>query len=229
MTDGIEWIHEALHGQGVAFQLVALKDAEVGDLAMMPGAEPGTVMDPPTCNAIVAASGGTVRLPDLARLGTCGGWAFAFETGEGIFRYNRSHLRHLWEGRTYVHISDTAMDPPMVVAVVDGKWDWQYFDGEVHEQVRADHPLTARMTVEIGLGSSKPDPGYPDDPDEWGLYVPAMADVYRLFGEHYRLALPRRTIGDPYYKNNELYGAFTAPRTLPDGQPNPKYDDIRRP
>ncbi|GAA2534958.1 MULTISPECIES: hypothetical protein [Streptomyces] len=227
MSDGIAWIHEALHGWG--FDLVALKDAGVEDLAVMLGAEPGTVMDPPAFNAVVAAAGSTVRLPDLARLGTCGGWAFAFETGGGVFRHDRDHLRHLWEGRTYVRITDTMMDPPTVRAVVDGGFDWSYFDGGVHDRVRADHPLTARMTAEIGLGSAEPDPDFPDDPDEWGLYVPDITDVYRLVGEHYGLSLPRRVIGEPYHKNTELYGAFTAPRTLPDGRPNPGYDAVRRP
>ncbi|MEV0221592.1 hypothetical protein [Streptomyces sp. NPDC050704] len=227
MSDGIAWIHEALHGWG--FNLVALKDAEVEDLAMMLGAVPGTVMDPPAFNAVVAAAGSTVRLPDLARLGTCGGWAFAFETGGGIFRHGRDHLRHLWEGRTYLRITDTTVDPATLFAVVDGGWDWQYSEGVVHEQVGADHPLTARMTAEIALGSAVPDPDFPDDPDECGLYIPAIADVYRLFGEHYGLTLPRRVIGEPYDKNTELQGAFTAPRTLPDGQPNPKYDNVRLP
>ncbi|GGY97835.1 hypothetical protein [Streptomyces poonensis] len=228
MSDGIEWIHEALNGWG--FQLVALKDAGVEELAVMLGAEPGTVMAAPAFNALVAAAGSTVRLPDLARLGTCGGWAFAFETGGGVFRLDRDHLSHLWEGRTYVRVSDTMMDPPTLHAVVDGAWDWRYFDGVVHEQVRADHPLTARMTAEIGLGGAVPDPDFPDDPDEWALYVPAMADVYRLFGEHYGLTLPRLAIGEPYhYGNTELYGVFTAPRTLPDGRPNPKYESVPRP
>ncbi|MEV6394592.1 hypothetical protein AB0M39_07370 [Streptomyces sp. NPDC051907] len=227
MTDGIEWIHEAFHGWG--FQLVALKDAEVEDLAVMLGAEPGAVLDPPAFNAIVAAAGSTTGLPDLARLGACGGWAFAFETGGGMFRSDRRRLDHLWEDRTYVRVSDTMMDPPQVVAVVDGQWDWQYCEGVVHEQVRADHPLTARMTAEIGLGSAVPDPDFPDDPDECGLYVPGMADVYRLFGEHYGLSLPRRTVGEAYFKDTELYGTFTAPRTLKDGQPNPAYDDVRWP
>ncbi|MGW0330762.1 hypothetical protein ACWD0J_02600 [Streptomyces sp. NPDC003011] len=164
MDDGIEWIHEALHGWG--FHLVALRDAEVEDLATMLGAEPGTVMDASAFNAIVAAAGSTVRLPDLARLGTCERWAFAFETGEGVFRRDRDHLRHLWEGRTYAHVTDTIVDPPTVVAFVDGAWDWQYREGEVHDQVRADHPLTVRMTTEIALGSAVPDPDFPDDPDE---------------------------------------------------------------
>jgi hypothetical protein len=227
MTDGLEWLHGAFHGRG--FHLVALKDAEVEDLATMLGAEPGTVMDPAAFNAVVAAAKGTPGLPALARLGTCGGWAFAFETGHGVFRSDRDHLNHLWKGRTYVHITDTTMDPPMVSAVVDGAWDWSYHEGQVHEQVRADHPLTARMAAEIGLGGVEPDPDFPDDPDEWTLYVPDMAEVYRLFGEHYGLSLPRRTIGDPYYRNSGLYGAFTAPRTLPGGRPNPRYDAVPRP
>ncbi|MFD5657731.1 hypothetical protein [Streptomyces hirsutus] len=44
---------------------------------------------------------------------------------------------------------------------MDGKLDWSYFDGEVHEAVRADHPLTQRMIAEIGLGSVDPDPDFP--------------------------------------------------------------------
>ncbi|MGV9880510.1 hypothetical protein [Streptomyces sp. NPDC003006] len=227
MTDGIEWIHESLNGWG--FSLVALKDADVEELAVMLGAEPGTVMAAAPFNALVVAAGSTVRLPDLARLGTCDGWAFAFETGGGIFRGDRRQLASLWEGRTYVRITDTMMDPPSASAVVDGQWDWSYFDGMVHEQARADHPLTARMTAEIGLGRAEPDPDFPDDPDECLLYVPPMADVYRLFGEHYGLSLPRETIGEPYFKNTELYGVFTAPRTLRDGSPNPKYDAVPQP
>lgn len=70
---------------------------------------------------------------------------------------------------------------------MDGKLDWSYFDGEVHEAVRADHPLTQRMIAEIGLGSVDPDPDFPDEPDEWGLHVPDIRDVYRLMGEHYGL------------------------------------------
>ncbi|MGW0330761.1 hypothetical protein ACWD0J_02595 [Streptomyces sp. NPDC003011] len=54
-----------------------------------------------------------------------------------------------------------------------------------------------------------------------------MAAVYRLFGEHFGLALPREVIGEPYSENSGLQGVFTAPRTLPDGRPNPKYDRIR--
>ncbi|MFI2026700.1 hypothetical protein [Streptomyces buecherae] len=227
MSDGFGWIAEA--GGGGGMQLVAVRGVDVEQLAVMLGAEPGTVMDAATCNAVVAAAGGTTRLPDLARLGSHGGWAYAFETGGGLFRTDRDHLNHLWEGRTSVRVSDTGMDPPLVTAVVDGAWDWQYCDGSVHERVRADHPLTARMTAEIGLGSAVPDPDFPDDPDECSLFVPDMADVYRLFGAYYGLSLPRRTIGQPFHTGTALHGAFTAPRTLPDGQPHPAYATIPRP
>ncbi|WP_437095359.1 hypothetical protein [Streptomyces sp. enrichment culture] len=162
MADGIAWMHGALHGRG--FHLVALKDAEVEDLAVMLGAEPGSVTDPPAFNA-----------------------------------------------------------------VVDGVVDWSYSDGTVHERVRADHPLTVRMTAGIGLGGAEPDPDLPDDPDEWGLHVPDMADVYRLFGEHCGPGLPREVIGEPYRRNTELYGAFTAPRILPGGRPNPEDEAVRLP
>lgn len=50
------------------------------------------------------------------------------------------HVKHLWEDRTWLTIMDTTMDPPTVDVIVDGKLDWHYFDGEVHEAVRADHP-----------------------------------------------------------------------------------------
>ncbi|WSB89054.1 hypothetical protein OG805_33865 [Streptomyces cellulosae] len=55
------------------------------------------------------------------------------------------------------------------------------------------------MIAEIGLGSVDPDPDFPDEPDEWGLHVPDIWDVYRLMGEHYELSLPRRQVrGDSF-------------------------------
>ncbi|MFE6777232.1 hypothetical protein [Streptomyces sp. NPDC057702] len=227
MSDGMAWIAEELGPDG--FQLVALRGADPEELAVMLGAEPGTVMAAPAFNSLVRAAGSTVRLPDLARLGGHADWAFAFETGGGYFRTNRSHLNHLWEGRTYVRVSDTSVDPPTISVVVDGVWDWSYFDGEVHEQARFDHPLTARMTAEIGLGDAVPDPDFPDDPDECALFVPAESDVYRLFGEHYGLSLPRHTVRRPHHTDTDLSGAFTAPRVLPDGRPNPAYAPLRQP
>lgn len=209
MTDGLSWIQDALREQ--SFELIAVRDAGVEELAVMLGGRPGTVMDPPAFNALVAAAGTAWRLPDLARLGARAGWAFAFETGDGPHRADRDHLRPLWEGRTWIQVSDTKMDPPTVRAFVDGVWDWSYCEGSVHEQVRPDHPLTVRMTAEIGLDRAVPDPDYPDDPDECSLYIPPMAEVYRLFGLHYGLTLPREVIGDPAFTRNDLYGVFTAP------------------
>ncbi|NUP45025.1 MAG: hypothetical protein HOY76_50385 [Streptomyces sp.] len=119
---------------------------------------------------------------------------------------------------------DTTMDPPTTYVIVDGELDWSYFDGGVHELVRADHPLTQRMIAELRLGGADPDPDFPDEPDEWGLHVPPMRDVYRLMGEHYGLNLPRGTVVD-----DDLVGVFTSPRVYASGERNTGYDNIRLP
>ncbi|MDW6065137.1 hypothetical protein SAZ11_53980 [Streptomyces sp. FXJ1.4098] len=134
------------------------------------------------------------------------------------------HVRHLWAGRTWLNIMDTTMDPPTIHVIVDGELDWSYFDGEVHELVRADHPLTQRMIAAIRLGGVDPDPRLPRRAGRVGAARPAHADVYRLMGEHYGLNLPRRTIVD-----EDLVGVFTSPRVYASGERNTRYDNIRLP
>ncbi|MEV5010385.1 hypothetical protein [Streptomyces sp. NPDC055692] len=219
--DGFEWIQQDLASSGFYLELV--KGVSVEELAAMRGADPGLgIISPDTFNTALHRSS---NVPDWARLGEHAGWAFALCGGDdGFYMQRPDHVKHLWEGRTWLTIMDTTMDPPIVDVVVDGKLDWSYFDGEVHEAVRADHPLTQRMIAEIGLGSVDPDPDFPDEPDEWGLYVPDIRDVYRLLGEHYGLSLPRRTIVD-----EDLVGVFTSPRVYANGEPNTRYDNIRLP
>ncbi|MGW2352532.1 hypothetical protein [Actinacidiphila glaucinigra] len=112
----------------------------------------------------------------------------------------------------------------LIDVIVDGELDWSYFDGEVHEAVRVDHPLTRRVIAETGLGSGDVDCDFPDEPDEWGLRVPDIRDVYRLMGEHYGLSLPRGTI-----VGEDLVGVFTSPRVCANGEPNTRYANIRLP
>ncbi|MGW2036217.1 hypothetical protein [Streptomyces sp. NPDC001811] len=220
--EGFEWIQQDLTSWG--FYLEMVKGVGVEELAAMRGADPALgIMSPDVFNTALDRSG---NIPDWARLGEHAGWAFALCGGDdGFYMQRPDHLKHLWEGRTWLTVMDTTMDPPVVDVIVDGKLDWSYFDGEVHRAVRADHPLTRRMTAEIGLGSLAPDPDSPDEPeDRWRLRVPDIQDVYRLMGEYYGLSLPRRTILD-----DELAGVFTSPRVYANGEPNTRYDNIRLP
>ncbi|MFI1328837.1 hypothetical protein ACH4U7_01590 [Streptomyces sp. NPDC020845] len=218
---GFEWIQEDLTSWG--FHLEMVKGVSVEELAAMLGADPDLgIMSPDVFNTAVRLS---TNIPDWARLGEHAGWAFALcGGGDGFYMRHPDHVRHLWAGRTWLNIMDTTMDPPTIHVIVDGELDWSYFDGEVHELVRADHPLTQRMIAAIRLGGVDPDPDFPDEPDEWGLHVPPMRDVYRLMGEHYGLNLPRRTIVD-----EDLVGVFTSPRVYASGERNTRYDNIRLP
>ncbi|MFD5747664.1 hypothetical protein [Streptomyces sp. NPDC127033] len=215
MSDGFAWLHDELHDPGFILQMV--RGVGVGELAEMLGADPGIdVMEPEAFNRALRQSGYSV--PDWARLGVHGGWAFAFHGGSDGFHTQRpDHVKHLWEGRTCLGVQDNGGDPPVVWAVVDGTLDWQYFWGEVHETIRTDHPLTRRMVAEIGLGTLDPD----EDPEEEGLYIPPMKDVYRLVGEHYGVSLPRRRILD-----EGLAGVFTSPRVYASGEPNGRYGNL---
>lgn len=219
--EGFEWIQQDLTSWG--FYLEMVKGVSVEELAAMRGADPGLgIMSPDVFNTALDRSS---NIPDWARLGEHAGWAFALCGGDdGFYMQRPDHVKHLWEGRTWLTIMDTTMDPPVIHVIVDGKLDWSYFDGEVHEAVRADHPLTRRMTAEIGLGSLAPNPDSPDEPDKWRLRVPDIRDVYRLMGEHYGLSLPRRAI-----VGEELVGVFTSPRVYANGEPNTRYDNIRLP
>lgn len=205
------------------FYLEMVKGVSVAELAAMVGADPGLgVMSPDAFNTAVGRS---YDIPDWARLGEYAGWAYALRGGgDGFFAQRPEHLRHLWDSRTWLIVQDTTMDPPTAHIVVDGIPDWSYYDGEVHETIPADHPLTQRMIAEIGLGTVDPDPDFPDDPDEWGLHIPDIRDVYRLMGEHYGLRLPRGTI-----TNTDLAGVFTSPRTYANGEPNTRYRNLDLP
>ncbi|MEW2514592.1 hypothetical protein [Streptomyces sp. NPDC046870] len=219
--EGIEWIQQDLTAWG--FYLEMVKGVSVEELAAMLGADPDLgIMSPDVFNTALDRSG---NVPDWARLGEHAGWAFALCGGDdGFYMQRPDHVRHLWEGRTWLTIMDTTMDPPVIHVIVDGKLDWSYFDGEVHQAVRADHPLTRRMTAEIGLGGLAPNLDSPAEPDKRRLRVPDIQDVYRLMGEHYGLTLPRRPIVD-----EELVGVFTSPRVYANGEPNTRYDNIRLP
>lgn len=219
--DGFERTVQDLASNGFCLQMV--KGVSVAELAAMLGADPGLgIMPPEVFNSVLRRSS---DVPDWARLGEHAGWAFALHGGGDGFHTQRSEqVAHLWEGRTELVIRDNAMDPPDMGVVVDGKLDWSYFWGEVHEVIRADHPLTQRMIAEIRLGGVDPDPDFPDEPDEWGLHIPDERDVYRLMGEHYGLRLPRRTIAEA-----DLAGVFTSPRVYANGKHNARYDNIRLP
>ncbi|MGW0189553.1 hypothetical protein ACWDV7_27870 [Streptomyces sp. NPDC003362] len=219
--DGFEWIDDDLTALG--FHLRMVEGAGVEELAEMLGADPALgILSPGTFRAAVHRAG---TVPDWARLGDHGGWGFALVGGgDGFYHRFPDQVRHLWADRTWLEISDTTMDPPTVHVVVDGRLDWSYHDGVVHETVAADHPLTRRMTAEIRLGDADPDPDFPDDPDEWALHVPDIRDVYRLLGEHYGLSLPRGTIAD-----DDLVGVFTSPRVYASGEPNTRYGNLRLP
>ncbi|MFF5895755.1 hypothetical protein ACFY8O_07480 [Streptomyces argenteolus] len=205
---------------GWGFYLEMVKGVSIAELAAMVGADPALgVMSPEAFNAALHR---TSDVPDYARLGEYAGWAFALRAGgDGFYAHRPEPLRHLWDGHTWLIVQDTTMDPPTVDVIVDGKLDWSYFDGEVHESIRADHPLTQRMIAEIALGSVEPDPDFPDEPDEWGLHVPDIRDVYRLMGEHYGLRLPGGTL-----RNTDLPGVFTSPRVYASGEPNNRYQNL---
>ncbi|MFT2018758.1 hypothetical protein ACMA1D_23370 [Streptomyces sp. 796.1] len=218
---GFAWLQDDLGSFGFCLEVV--KGVGVEELAAMLGADAGLgIVAPDVFNAAV---GGAGTVPDWARLGEHGGWAYAWLGGsDGFYMRHPDHVRHLWEGRTWLSVTDTTMDPPTVDVVVDGALDWSYFDGEVHEMVRADHPLTQRMVAEIGLGTADPDPDFPDDPDEWGLHIPPIREVYRLVGEYYGVDLPRTSTAGA-----DLVGVFTSPRVYASGERNSRYDNLRLP
>lgn len=219
--DGFEWIQSDLAPTG--FCLVMVEAVGAAELATMLGADPDIGTLPP--EVFNPMRHRALNIPDWARPCEYAGWAFALlGGGDGFYRLRPDHVRHLWEGRTYVEVEDTTMDPPTISVVVDGEFDWSYYEGEVHEHVRADHPLTRRMTAELGLGGAVPDPDFPDDPDEWGLYVPDVRDVYRLTAEHYGLSLPRETI-----LAGSLPAVFTSPRVYANGERNTRYDNVTLP
>ncbi|MFH8370995.1 hypothetical protein [Streptomyces sp. NPDC018031] len=207
MSDGIDWISDDLGDLGFALTMVRGIGHE--ELAVLLGAQAGTVMDPVTTHAVLEASRGAGQPPDCAMLGETGdGWAFAIEPPWAPYRADRlAPGREMWSRYSVVGIEDTGQDPPTVFATVDGAADFHYFWGEVHGEGTENHPLTRRMAAEIGLGGREPDPDFPDDPEEWGLFIPEMRDVYRLLGEHYGLTLPRQAIAE-----RRLAHAFTEPR-----------------
>lgn len=216
--DGFEWIDGQLGRSG--FWLKMLKGAGVREMAEMLAAEPGSeIIEPHLFNQVLRST--SSELPDYAQIGECGGWAFALLSGgDGFHTHHPDRVRHLWEGRTWLEILDSTMDPPTVSVIVEGRLDWNYFWGEVGDSVRPDHPLTQRMRDEIGLGSLDPD----EDPEEEALFIPEMAAVYRLMGEYYGLDLPRQQIVD-----GDLVGVFTSPRVYASGERNRRYDNIRVP
>ncbi|MCF3119442.1 hypothetical protein IPZ68_06945 [Streptomyces arenae] len=217
----IGWMSRLIGEGGV---LTFVRGVSSRELAWMIAPEHGSVLAPEVFRQLRESARGVGPLPDHALVGETGtGWAFAFERAGGPTAwYRHDCLRHMWSTITGVEISDNGMDPPSVGAVVDGRPDWSYYEGEVGDGDE-DHPLTRRLVAEAGLGRVLDDPDHPDDPDECELFIPDEADVYRIMSEHYGLALPHEDI-----EASRLSVVLTEPRVfrhpvrkVPDGPYDP--------
>lgn len=200
MTDGIAWIDGLFDHMGFSITMVEGMDPE--ELAVRLGAQPGTLMDADTAAEMLRLSHGRWTLPDLALVGDTGnGWAFAVEEPVATHRSDRlAPGRDLWSTRTVVNIWDSTMDPPVIRANVDGRYDWML--GEYCTDDR-DHPLTRRLVAEAGFVEA-PHTVHRNDAGDV-----TTEDIYRIVGDHYGLTLPRRAI-----LGRRLPHVFTEPRVL---------------
>ncbi|CAM5517970.1 hypothetical protein [Streptomyces aurantiogriseus] len=200
MTDGIAWISDRL-GDGLGFSLTLVKGIGHEELAVRLGARPGTLMDPDTAREMLELSPGPWDLPDYAVVGDTGnGWAFALESPAATDRADRlGPGRDLWSTHTVVTIWDSTMDPPIISAAVDGRFDWMFWE---YNTGHTDHPLTRRLITEAGFVAG---PNGVHRDDRFGARV-TMTNVYRIVGDHYGLTLPRQAIAD-----RRLPHVFTEP------------------
>ncbi|MFJ2577909.1 NUDIX domain-containing protein [Kitasatospora aureofaciens] len=200
MSDGIDWIDAELGGEG--FSLTMVKDMGHEELAVHLGAKPGTLMDADTAREMLELSPAPWRLPEYAMVGDTGNaWAFAIEPPTAPSRADRyASGRSLAGRRTFVHVVDSTMDPPMIGVCVDGEHDWSMSEYTTND---TDHPLTRRLVAEGGFVDAGDRVHRCDESDV------TMADVYRVVGEYYGLTLPRQAIAD-----RRLPHAFTEPRVL---------------
>ncbi|MFD5574329.1 hypothetical protein [Streptomyces cadmiisoli] len=207
MTDGIAWIDDELGAWG--FSLTMVKGISHDELAVYLGAQPGTGIDPDTAHGMLELSPGPEKLPDCAMLGTTSnGWAFAIESPAATDRADRlAPGRDMWSEQTVVSIWYSTMDPPIINVNIAGKHDWMFWE---YSTDHTDHPLTRRLVAEAGLvlPSDDTDADEETDGDEESDEV-AMADVYRIMGEHYGLTLPRQAVTD-----RRLPHFFTEPRVF---------------
>ncbi|MGA4979390.1 hypothetical protein [Streptomyces cinereoruber] len=201
MSDGIEWIDNELGAW--AFSLTMVAGISYEELAVYLGAQPGAIMDPETAHDMLELSPGSWDLPDYAMLGnTSNGWAFAIESPAARDRADRlAPGRDMWSEHTVVNIWDSTMDPPIINVNVAGKHDWMFWE---YSTDHTDHSLTRRLVAEAGLVLPSDDIDGDEEFDEV-----AMADVYRIMGEHYGLTLPRQAI-----TARRLPHVFTEPRVF---------------
>ncbi|MFF0449898.1 hypothetical protein ACFYT4_26395 [Streptomyces sp. NPDC004609] len=213
----IGWLGSVL---GEDFALTFVRGVTHRELAWMIGGDPDGIVEAEVFQRMVATAP-FGALPNSAMLGETGnGWAFAIEPpGAQHVWYRHAALRHMWSSCTVVAIEDTMMDPGTIAVSVDGTHDWSYHEGEVGEGAE-EHPLTRRLAAEVGLGRVIEGE---DDPDDGELFIPDDADIHRVLGEHYGLALPRESL-----ETRSLPVVFTEPkvflhpvRKVPDGPYDP--------
>ncbi|MFE0626867.1 DUF6461 domain-containing protein [Streptomyces sp. NPDC058864] len=176
--DGIRWIAGAFD----TYCLTFARGLEVAELVRRMGGDPGGIREGLSADDAMQWSD---EKGQVARLGTCGGWAFALEhwSVEGM---DRGTLRAVSRGTEAVVYLNAGVPPRWFLYAEDGRIVGDFEPGVEAAQLGGEDPgrLVPAMQ-QVGLlladGTSAPDAGGEDE-------ILAMGE--RRFG----LALPRDTV-----------------------------------
>ncbi|MFJ4844911.1 MULTISPECIES: DUF6461 domain-containing protein [unclassified Streptomyces] len=179
MTEGgIQWISEAFD----TYCLTFARGLGIAELVRRMGGDPGTIREGLTADEAMEWSYGKGL---VARLGTCGGWAFALEhwSDEGM---ERRTLRDVARGTEAVVYLNSGGPPRWFLYAEDGRIIGDFEPGVEADQLGGDDPgrLVPAMQ-EVGLllpdGSAVPD-------------VNAEIKILEMGERHFGLTLPREVV-----------------------------------